>query len=411
MSIDNTITAIDIGSSRIRTVIGTFDLNEWNNLHILWVGIAQSNAMRKWNILDMEEFKANLDKSLEEAEKMAWEQVSWAFISFNSSSFEVVDNKGIVAISGSEIDASDVERVLDMAKNGVQLPNRDVLKVIPDYFVVDIEEWIKSPIGMSARKLEVRANIFSIWSNIYNNIIKAVEDVGIEVYDVFPNLIASPEGVLTKRQKELGVVCIDIGSSTTWITVYEEGTLKFSHIIPIGWESVTNDIALGLRTSIDTAEKLKVEYAQLWLDKISDFKDSEIDLTKISRGEDSSVSELYLSKIVQARYEEILYFVRDELRKIGRDGMLPEWAVLVGAGSKMKGLTDLAKELLRLPVVIGVPVENDLVADTSVCDPSFSSVLWTLFLANKYRDARSKISFDFKSIFGSVAKVLKKLLP
>lgn len=411
MSIENTITAIDIGSSKIRTVIGTFDANEWNHLHILWVGITHSNAMRKWNILDMEEFKANLDKSLEEAEKMAGEQVSGAFISFNSSSFEVVDNKGIVAISGTEIDADDIDRVLDMAKNGVQLPNRDILKVIPDYFVVDLEEWIKSPIGMSARKLEVRANIFSIGSNVYNNIIKAVEDVGLEVYDVFPNLIASPEWVLSKRQKELGVVCIDIGSSTTWITVYEEGSLKFSKVIPIGWESVTNDIALGLRTSIDTAEKLKLEYAELWLDKIPDFKDTEIDLTKISRGEDSSVSQLYLSKIVQARYEEILFFVRDELRKIGRDGMLPEWAVVVGAGSKMRGFVDLAKEVLRLPVVIWIPVENDLVADTSVCDPSFSSVLWTLFLANKYRDARSKISFDFGSIFESLTKVFKKLLP
>lgn len=411
MSIENTITAIDIGSSRIRTVIGTFDVNEGNHLHILGVGISQSNALRKWNILDMEEFKANLDKSLEEAEKMAWEQVSWAFISFNSSSFEVVDNKGIIAISGTEIESQDIDRVLDMAKNGVQLPNRDVLKVIPDYFVVDLEEGIKSPIGMTARKLEVRANIFSIGSNVYNNIIKAVEDVGIEVYDVFPNLISAPEGVLTKRQKELGVVCIDIGSSTTGITVYEEGSLKFSKIIPIWGESVTNDIALGLRTSIDTAEKLKLEYAELGLDKIPDYKDEELDLTKISRGEDSSVSRLYLSKIVQARYEEILFFVRDELRKIWRDGMLPEWAVVVWAWVKVRGFVDLAKEVLRLPVVIGVPVENDLVADTSVCDPSFSSVLGTLFLANKYRDARSKISFNFWSIFSSVTKVFKKMLP
>ncbi len=411
MSIENTITAIDIWSSLIRTVIGTFDANDGGQLHILWVGLSQSNAMRKWNILDMEEFKANLDKSLEEAEKMAGEQVSWAFISFNSSSFDVIDNKWIIAISGTQIEPADIERVLDMAKNGVQLPNRDVLKVIPDYFVVDLEEWIKSPVGMSARKLEVRANIFSIGSNIYNNIIKAVEDVWIEVYDVFPNLISAPAWVLTKRQQELWVVCVDIGASTTGITVYEEGSLKFSKIIPIGGESVTNDIALWLRTSIDTAEKLKIEYAELGLDKIPDFKDSEIDLTKISKWEENMISQLYLSKIVQARYEEILFFVREELRKIGRDGMLPEWAVLVWAWSKMRGLVDLSKEVLRLPVVVGVPRENDLIADTSVCDPSFSSVLWTIFLANKYRDARSKISFDFGSIFGSITKVFKKLLP
>lgn len=411
MSIENSIACIDIGSSKIRTLIGTFDGEDEKHLHILGVGICDSNAIRKGNILDMEEFKANLDKSLEEAEKMAGEQVHGAFISFNSSSFEVVDNKGIIAISGEEIETSDIERVLDMAKNWVSLPNREVLKVIPDNFVVDLEDGIKSPIGMSARKLEVRANIFSISSNILNNIRKSIEDVGIEVYDVFPNLIAAPEGVLTKRQKELWVVCIDIGSSTTGITVYEEGTLKFSKIIPIGWDSVTNDIALGVRTSIDTAEKLKIEFGQLNLDKIENFKDTEIDLSKISKWEEWVVSTVYLSKIITARYDEILFFVRDELKKIGKDGMLPEWAIVVGNGAKMRGFVELAKELLRLPVVIGIPSCDDLIADTSINDPSFAGVLGSMILANKYRDARSVISFNFSSIFGSITKVFKKLLP
>lgn len=411
MSIENSITCIDIGSSKIRTVIGTFSWEENSHLHILWVWIADSNAIRKGNILDMEEFKSNIDKSLEEAEKMAWEQVSGAFISFNSSSFDVVDNKWIIAISGEEIEASDVERVLDMAKNGMALPNREVVKVIPDNFVVDLEDGIKSPIGMSARKLEVRANIFSISSNVLNNIKKSIEDVGIEVYDVFPNLISAPEWVLTKRQKELGVICIDIWASTTGITVYEEGSLKFSRIIPIGGDSVTNDIALWVRTSIDTAEKLKLEFGQLSLDKDEDFKDSEIDLSKLAKWEEGSVSQLYLSKIITARYEEILFFIREELRKIGRDGMLPEWAVLVGSGAKMRGLVELSKDVLRLPVVIGIPSIDDFISDTSMNDPSFAGVLWTMIIANKYRDARSTISFNVGSLFASITKVFKKLLP
>lgn len=410
MTVENAIACIDIWSSKIRTLIGAFQWEE-NNLHILWVGISESNAMRKGNILDMEEFKANLDKSLEEAEKMAGIQVAGAFISFNSSSFQVADNRGIIAISGEEIEESDVERVLDMAKNGVEISNREVLKVIPDTFTVDIEEGIKSPIGMSARKLEVRANIFSISSNVLNNIRRAIEDVGIEIYDVFPNLISASEGVLTKRQKELWVVCIDVGSSTTGISVYEEGSLKFSTIIPIGWDSVTNDIALGVRTSIDTAERLKIEFGQLGLDKIENYKDVEIDLSKITKWEEGTVSTLYLSKIIQARYEEILYFVKEELKRIGRDGMLPEWAILVGSGVKMKGLVELSKEMLRLPVVVGVPMQSEFIADTSVSDPSFAGVLGTMVLANKYRDVRNKISFNFQALLASVTKVLKKLLP
>jgi len=411
MSIENSITCIDIGSNKIRTIIWTFNWEDNWHLHILWVWISDSNAIRKWNILDMEEFKSNLDKSLEEAERMAWEQVSGAFISFNSSSFEVIDNKWIIAISWEEIETQDIERVLDMAKNGISMPNREVLKVIPDSFTVDLEEWIKSPIGMSARKLEVRANIFSISSNVLNNIKKAIEDIWIEVYDVFPNLISSPEWVLTKRQKELWVVCIDIWSSTTWVTVYEEWSLKFSRIIPIGWDSVTNDIALWVRTSIDTAEKLKVEFGQLSLDKIENFKDSEIDLSRITKWEEWSVSNLYLSKIITARYEEILFFVRDELKKIGRDGMLPEWAVFIGSWVKMRWFIELSKEILRLPVVIWVPVIDDMIADTSINDPSFSGVLGTLILANKYRNARNTISLNISSMLGSITKVFKKLLP
>ena len=415
MSIDNTIACIDIWSSKIRTLIGHFDWEDKTQLNILWVWICDSNAIRKWNILDMEEFKSNLDKSLEEAERMAWEQVSWAFLSFNSSSLEVINNRWIIAVSWDEITIWDVERVLDMAKNWVELPNREILKVIPDWFVVDLEEWIKSPVWMSARKLEVKANIFSINSNILNNIKKSVEDVWIVVYDIFPNLISAPEWILTKRQKELWVVCIDIWSSTTWITVYDEWSLKHSCIIPIWWDNVTNDVALWVRTSIDVAEKLKIEFGQLWLEQVENYKDFEIDLSKLSKTEDSTVSSLYLSKIIQARYEEILYFVREELRKIWRDGMLPEWAVLVWGWVKMKWFVELSKEVLRLPVIVWIPFGNDSVAWTSISDPSFSGVLWTIILANKYRDARAKISLNImpmiSSMFGSIIKVLKKLLP
>jgi len=156
----------------------------------------------------------------------------------------VITSKGVVAISGSEISQDDIDRALEMCKNGVDMPNKEILKVIPEYFVVDLEEGVKNPLGMSARKLEVVAHIFSMNLNVLNNIRKAVADVGIEIYDIYPNLLSAPEGVLTKRQKELGVVCIDIGASTTGITVFEEGSLKFSSIIPIGGDNVTNDIAL-----------------------------------------------------------------------------------------------------------------------------------------------------------------------
>ena len=355
----------------------------------------------------MEEFKNELDKSLEEAEKMSGEQISGVYICMNSSSIEVLQSKWVVAISGSEVSEDDIDRVLDMAKNGVDLPNKEILKVIPDTFSVDIENWIKSPVGMAARKLEVIANIFAMNSNILNNIKNAVADVWIEVYDIYPGLISSPEAVLTKRQKELGVVCIDIGSSTTGLTVYEAWSLKYASIIPIGWDAITSDIALGLRTSIDVAEELKLRYAELDLEKKENFRDIDIDLSKISQSEDSVTSKLYLSQIVTARVEELFSFINKELKFIGRDGMLPEWAVYVGWVGKMKWFLDLSKSQLRLPSILWTPLEKDLFSDMPVNDSSFASVIGTLILANRYLWENKSLRLNFSWLMASVVKFIK----
>lgn len=411
MASENIITAIDIGASKIRTLIGSFSEEKSRDFHVLWLWVVNSYAIRKGNILDMEEFKSNLDKSLEEAEKMSGVQVGGVQLSFNSSSFDVVVSKGIIAISWDEITASDIDRVLDMARNGVDIPNREILKVVPEYFIVDYEEGVKNPIGMSARKLEVIASIFSMNKNILGNIKKAVADVGIEIYDILPNLLTAPEWVLTKRQKELGVVCIDIGASTTWVTVYEEGVMKFSTLIPIGGDSVTNDIALGARTAIDVAEKLKLNYSQISLEE-GDIKDEIISLSEITQSEEGEISTTYLSQIVTARYDEILYFVSQELKKIGRDGMLPEGAIIVGWGAKAYGLAELAKKILRLPVFIGIPQEKQSLSGTSISDPVFASVVGSLIFWNKNIYARPfNLNLNIWWLFDSMKKLLRKLIP
>lgn len=410
MAWENIITSIDIGTSKIRTLIGSFAEEKTRDFHVLGVWAANSYAIRKGNILDMEEFKSNLDSSLEEAEKMSGEQVTWVNLSFNSSSFDVVTSKWIIAVSGDEISPDDIDRVLDMARNGVDLPNREILKVVPEYFIVDLEEWVKNPIGMSARKLEVIANIFSMNKNILWNMKKAVADVGIEIYDIFPNLLTSAEWVLTKRQKELWVVCVDIWASTTWVTVYEEGVLKFSTVIPIGGDSVTNDIALGARTSIDIAEAMKISHATVWLSEETD-KEHQIHLSEISSNEEGSITNIYLSQIVTARYEEIFSFISAELKKIGRDGMLPEGAILVWGAVKQRWLIDTAKRVLRLPVFIGLPVEKESLSETSISDPVYAGVVWNLILWNRYWRKWNALNINLGWIFASIAKVFKKILP
>lgn len=410
MSFENIITTIDIWSSKIRTIIWSFDWEKKDKFVVLWIGISNSTAIRKWNILDMEEFKNNIDKSLEEAEKMAGQQVSHVYLSFNSSSFEVISNRWVIAISWEEITQDDIDRVLDMTRSWVDFPNREILKVIPESFSVDIEDGVKNPIWMSARKLEVIARIFSINTNVLNNIRKAVSDVWIEVLDVYPNLLSSPESVLTRRQKELWVVCIDIWASTTGITVYEEWVLKHSKVIPLGGENVTNDIALGLRTSTVVAEKLKLEQSVLSTND-NEVKEKNFDLSKLNMWEEWEIDLKYLSQITTARYEEIFYYIREELKSIWKDWMLPEWAVFVWWSVKMVKFLELAKQTLKLPCFIWTPKINDEMSDNFINDPVYSAIIWTLILSNRYSIETWWISFNIGSIFTSIMNVFKKLLP
>jgi len=410
MSADNIITTIDIWSSKIRTIIWSFEWEKQDKFSLLGIWVSNSTAIRKWNILDMEEFKLNLDKSLEEAEKMAGQQVSQVYLSLNSASFEVISNKWVIAISWEEITQEDVDRVLDMTRSWIESPNREILKVIPEFFSVDIEDWVKNPIGMTARKLEVSAKIFSISTNVLNNIRKCVNDIWIEVLDVYPNLLSSPEWVLSRRQKELWVVCVDIWASTTGITVYEEWVLKHSAIIPLWWDNVSNDIALWIRTSTVVAEKLKVEQAILST-KEKEVKEKNFDLSKLNIWEQWEVDLKYLSQIATARYEEIFYYIKEELKSIWKDWMLPEWAVFVWWAVKVSRFLESAKQNLKLPCFIWTPKINDNMSESFINDPVYAAIIWTLTLANKYWVETWWFNFNLGSIFDSIVKIFKKLLP
>lgn len=362
----------------------------------------------------MEEFKKNLDESLTEAENMAGQQFPHVGICLSGTGIQIHHNQGMIAIPSNEVTQDDVNRVLDMAQNGITLTNQTVLKIIPESFSVDLEHHVKSPVGMSAKKLEVNAYIFTIPTTALNNVRKGFKDVGIDVVDVYPSLLTSPEAVLSRRQKELGVVCVDIGSSCTGVTVFEEGAMRHAYIIPVGGEYVTSDIALGVRVSVDVAEKLKTDYVDLTFCDQSKPKDEEIALSRIDKKETETVSKLYLSQIAQARYKEILSLVNAELKRLGRDGMLPEGAVFVGGGSKARNLIELAKSELRLPCSIGFPEDQEYVTGTSVSDPGFAGAIGALLLSQRVGGmgkARVSIGAGIGGLKDSAKKFFKFLLP
>jgi cell division protein FtsA len=240
---------------------------------------------------------------------------------------------------------------------------------------VDEQRGIKNPVGMTGIRLEVEAHIVTGHIQHVKNIEKCVDQAGVDIDDIVPATIAASDAVLTKRQKELGVVVIDIGAGCTSVAVFEEGTILYSVSLPIGGESVTNDIAIGLRTSIDTAEKIKIEFGSVLPQEIAERE--MIDLSSVSKVDTQTVSKRYMAEIMQARYFEIFSLVKRELERIGRSGMLPAGALLTGAASKAPGVLDLARDVLGLPVQMGFPVDIGGVIE-KVDDPAYATALGTL---------------------------------
>ncbi len=263
-------------------------------------------------------------------------------------------------------------------------------------------------------RLEVEAHLVTGLTPAVKNLEKCVHQAGGDINDVIPSGLAAAEAVLSKRQKELGVVVIDVGCGGTSISVFEEGTTLHTAVIPVGGENVTNDIAIGLRTSIDTAEKIKIEYGTCIPDDVNDRET--IDLSLLSKIDSQTVSKRQLSEIIQARYHEIFILVKDHLAKIHRDGMLPAGAILTGAAIKMPGVVDLARDTLNLPVQIGFPQNFEGVVD-KIDDPAYATAIGLALWGARFKGhAGGNYGFDLKGIkmdkiFGGIKSWVKGLLP
>ncbi|PCI24826.1 cell division protein FtsA [Candidatus Peregrinibacteria bacterium] len=408
MAKDVIITGLDIGASKIRTVVAVYD-EEKDRPHIIGMGVSESLGIRKGMVVDVSEVINNISASLGEAERMSGVPIYSAFISIGGAHMEGGSSRGVVAVNGQEITEYDVERVLEAAQ-AVSIPqNKKILRVVPKEYTVDNAEGIKNPVGMMGTRLEADAHIITGQSQTIAHLEKCTHQAGIGITDLTPVPLALSESILSKRQKELGVVSIDIGSSSTTVTVYEEGVLLMTSVLPIGGESVTNDIAIGLRTSVDTAEKIKIEYGSSVVDDISERE--MIDLSLISKIDTQKISQKELAKIIHARYHEIFYMVKQLLQDINKDGMLPSGAVLSGAAVKMTGVVDMARDILGLPAQIGFPQNITSVID-KVDDPSFATVVGLIHWGMKFdgQDG-SGGNFQFGKMFENIGAWFKKLLP
>lgn len=408
MAKDLIIAGIDVGADKIRTVVAVYD-EEKSKPHIIGLGVSVSKGMRKGRVVDVNEVIKNISDSLSEAERMSGVPVYNAFVSVGGNHLEGINSKGVVAINGNEITDYDTERVLEAAQAVSMPPNQKTLRVVPKEYVVDNTPNIKNPVGMMGTRLEAEAHIITGLSQSISNLEKCVHQAGVSINDFVPVPLAVSESVLSKRQKELGVVSIDLGSSSTTITVYEEGVLLHTSVLPIGGESVTNDIAIGQRMSVDTAEKIKKEYGTAIPEEV---KDREvIDLSQISKIDLQKVGKKELAEIIKARYQEIFHFINQELKSIGRDGMLPAGAILTGSAVKMPGVLDIARDTLSLPVQIGFPQNISGVVDR-IDDPAYAVAVGLIKYGVFYESqGGSFTNFNFSKVFGSFGSWLKNLLP
>ncbi|MBT6068604.1 cell division protein FtsA [Candidatus Peregrinibacteria bacterium] len=406
------IAGLDVGSSKIRTIIATVE-DKGAIPNVIGVGIARSYGLRRGSVIDVEETINSIASSLEDAERMAGEPINHVFLGIGGTHLESFDSKGVIAVShaGNEITEDDIDRVLEAAQ-AVSIPsNRRILRIIPKSFTVDEQTGIKYPVGMTGIRLEVEAHIVTGLVPNVKNIEKCVHQAGIDIDDIIPTCLATAEAVLSKRQKELGAAVIDVGSGSTSIAVFEEGTTLWTGSLGVGGENVTNDIAIGLRTSIDTAEKIKIEYGTCVPQDVSDRET--IDLSLISKIDTLTVSKKHMSEIIQARYHEIFYLVKQALREIGRDGMLPAGVVLTGAAVKMPGAVDLAREVLGLPVQLGFPQNYEGVVD-KIDDPAYSTAIGLALWGSRF-EGRG-YGFDFRRLnlgkpIASMKEWVKSLLP
>ena len=366
------IVGIDVGSTSVRTVIAQI-FPEDEKPRIIGVGIAPSSGVRKGVIVDLEDATKSINDSVEQAERTAGVSVDRATISIGGSHIVSQSSKGVIAVgrADGEVTEDDIERVINAAQ-AISIPaNKEIIHIIPKNYSLDDNKDIRDPLGMNGVRLEVDAMIVEGSTPFIKNLTKCVEQSGIEVSEFVLAPLAASKATLTKRQKELGVVLVDIGGGTTSVAVFEENDLLHTNILPIGGSHITNDIAIGLRTSIDVAEKVKLEYGNALPAEIS--KKEEINLAEIDANEEGIVSRYHVAEIIEARLEEIFMLVNKELKSIGREKLLPAGVVLTGGTSKLPGAVDLAKNILSLPAQTGFPMQMGGLID-KVDDPTYVTV-------------------------------------
>lgn len=418
---DNLICGIDIGSSKIASMISLFN-EESQSLKIIGFDSQESRGVKKGLIVDIGQVAKILEQTLEKTERMAGHKIDRAFVSVGGPHINSLNSHGIVAVSNprGEITDEDIDRVIEAARAISLSTTREIIEIVPRDYIVDGQPGIKNPLGMSGVRLETEAHIITASSTNLKNIDKVLSDLGVENQGFVFAGLASSEAVLTNTEKELGVVLVDIGGGKIDLAIFVDGALSYSSSIPIGARHITNDIAVGLRVSLDSAEKIK-----LFLSKNLSMvkkKVSQLNLHDLNLEENLTEVSLktLVDGIISPRLEEIFKLIFEEIEKSGFAQQVPSGLVITGGGALTVGMLETGKRVIGLPIRIGVPEKISGLID-EVNDPQYSTNIGLLQYGLKIQENGDESSFkNFGKIFkdikikdsmNSIKNFFKQFLP
>lgn len=373
------LVGVDVGTTKICVLVAEFDRD--GKLNILGIGVNPSRGLRRGVVVNIDETVSSIATALDRAERLSGQKITTAYVGVAGSHIESLNSKGVVAISPSSRDIvqNDINRAIEAAQ-AISVPSsREIIHVIPRSYVVDGQEGVKNPIGMSGFRLEVETHIVTGSVTSIQNLIKCVQKARVEIDDLVLEPLASSEAVLTPAERELGVVLADIGGGTTDIALFTDGAIWQTAVLPIGGNLITSDIAYGLRLPFNVAEELKVTYGHC--DHTAIPADDMIELAPFLPGCNDVLPRRVLAEIIQARVEEIFDMLAEHIKQSGYEGLLPSGLVLTGGTAELPGIVELATQHFDLPVRVGVPEGLHGLSD-SIARPAFATsvglLLWGL---------------------------------
>ena len=379
----NMIVGLDIGTSKVVAIVG--EINAEGGLNIVGIGRHRSRGLKKGTVVNIESTVQSIQRAVEEAELMAGCQIHSVYAGIAGSHVRSMNSHGIVAIRDKEVYAADIERVIDAAQ-AVAIPaDQKVLHILPQEYIIDSQEGVKEPLGMSGVRLEAKVHLVTCATNAAQNIEKCIKRCGLETDEIILEQLASSYSVLTEDEKELGVCLVDIGGGTTDIAIFTEGAIRHTGVIPIAGDQVTNDIAMALRTPTDHAEELKIKYACALSQLAS--ADDMIKVPSVGDRPPRELSRQALADVVEPRYDELFHLIQAEIRQSGYEDVLAAGMVFTGGTSKMEGVAELAEEIFHMPVRIGMPTEINGLVDI-VRNPTYSTAVGLLLYGMRQAQER-----------------------